>query len=581
MSVFSMSLTELSQQYDNLISQMMSVERRPVNRLKSKKSDLNVRSGMFSDLKTKLSALESSAETLAETGTDSVFQTAKSASTTDSDVITATASSNAAEGVYNFRVKQLATATTMTSTGELNTNPSTRSSSQVVAGSGTIDTSESFSDAGFETTPDGTITINSQGFTLSNYSTVDDFMTAINDDASANANIYYDETRDEFVIESDDASDLVINSESGTNPFFTEVNISTGTITTNNSGVESDVLLSEANFDTSVSGTGSFKINGATIDWDADADTLNDLISRINSSDAEVTAFYDDGNDKVSVTSNNTGSEEISFSDETGTFLNDTLNFSGVTQDTGNDALFTINSTDSADEITRSSNTFEINGTTFTLDSTNVTNYSDTTYDTVSVERDDEEITSQINSFLSNVNTVTSYIQTKSEVDPTTYERGGLAGQSTYTRLRTRIRSILLDEVSGIEEGKPDTLRDIGITFNDSLEISVSDSSKLSDALADNPDAVETIFNDSDDGIGTRIESLLEPYVENYGIIDDTMDSIGSQVDRIQARIEDLNDRLAQREEQLNSKFNSMLESLAMLRQQNSTIQAFQSMMGY
>lgn len=559
----------------------MSVERRPVNRLKSKKSDLNVRSGMFSDLKTKLSALESSAETLAETGTDSVFQTAKSASTTDSDVITATASSNAAEGVYNFRVKQLATATTMTSTGELNTNPSTRSSSQVVAGSGTIDTSESFSDAGFETTPDGTITINSQGFTLSNYSTVDDFMTAINDDASANANIYYDETRDEFVIESDDASDLVINSESGTNPFFTEVNISTGTITTNNSGVESDVLLSEANFDTSVSGTGSFKINGATIDWDADADTLNDLISRINSSDAEVTAFYDDGNDKVSVTSNNTGSEEISFSDETGTFLNDTLNFSGVTQDTGNDALFTINSTDSADEITRSSNTFEINGTTFTLDSTNVTNYSDTTYDTVSVERDDEEITSQINSFLSNVNTVTSYIQTKSEVDPTTYERGGLAGQSTYTRLRTRIRSILLDEVSGIEEGKPDTLRDIGITFNDSLEISVSDSSKLSDALADNPDAVETIFNDSDDGIGTRIESLLEPYVENYGIIDDTMDSIGSQVDRIQARIEDLNDRLAQREEQLNSKFNSMLESLAMLRQQNSTIQAFQSMMGY
>ena len=133
--------------------------------------------------------------------------------------------------------------------------------------------------------------------------------------------------------------------------------------------------------------------------------------------------------------------------------------------------------------------------------------------------------------------------------------------------------------VSGIDD-KPNTLREIGITFDDNLEITVSDADELSDALADNPDAVEAIFNDSDDGIATRIESLLEPYVENSGMIDDTMDSIDSQIERIQDRIEYLNDRLDKRREQLEEKFNSMFESLVMLRQQYSTIQMFQTMYG-
>jgi len=542
----------------------MAVERLPVGKLQSQKSDLNIKSAMFTDLKNTLAGVKSSAETLAETGTSSIFQTAKTLSTSDSDVVTASASSSAADGIYSFDVTQLTTATSMSSTAQLNTHKSTRSSSQVVAGSGTIDTSESFANADFDNTPTGTVTINDGvhgdwvSADLSTYDSVDDFLEDIED--NTDANIYYDSTRDEFVIESTDSNDLTISGN-----FFDEVNI-TGPVNSDDStiGIETDVILSEANFNTAVSGTGSFNINGVEIDWDASADTLNDVISRINNSDAEVTVFYDDKTDKVIMTSNNTGSETISLSDVTGTLLGSTLNLSEGTQTAGNDATFTINGSDT---MTRSSNTFDLNGTTFTLNSTGSS--------TVNIRRNDSEITSKVETFLSNINAMTDYIKGRSAVDPETYTRGGLAGQTTYTSLPRKLRRILSGEVSGLDVDKPNSLRDIGITFNSDLEIEISDSAKFSDALADNPNILEDIFNSSD-GVATKIDSLLGSYVDDSGIVDNTVETLSSHMERIQDRIDDMNDRMTNREEYLTNKFNSMLENLVVLRQQYSTVQMFQ-----
>lgn len=567
--IFSSSITDLSNQYKKLISSMMAVERTPVRKLQSQKSDLNIKSAMFTDLKETLAGVKSSAETLAKTGTSSIFQTAKTLSTSDSDVVTASTSSSAADGIYNLDVTKLATATSMSSTAQLNTHKSARSSNQVVAGSGTIDTSKSFANADFDNTPTGTVTINDGvhgdwvSADLSSYGSVNDFLEDIED--NTDANIYYDSTRDKFVIESTTSNDLTISGN-----FFNEVNI-TGPVNFDDStiGIETDVVLSEANFDTAVSGTGSFNINGVEIDWDASADTLNDIISRINNSNAEVTAFYDDETDKVIMTSNTTGSETISLSDVTGTLLGSTLNLSEGSQTAGDDATFTINGSDA---MTRSSNTFDLNGTTFTLHSAGSS--------TVNIGRNDSEITSKVETFLSNINAVTDYIKGKSAVDPETYTRGGLAGQTTYTSLPRRLRSILLSEVSGMDGNKPNSLRDIGITFDSDLEIEISDSEKFSDALVENPNILEDIFNSSN-GVATKIDSLIGSYVDDSGIIDNTVESLSSRMDRIQDRIDDMNGRMTKKEEYLNNKFNSMFENLVVLRQQYSTVQMFQSITGY
>lgn len=560
----------------SLIAQYMAIERRPLNALSSQKSGLNVRLGMYTDLKAKLSSLESLAGQLADTTSSSIFNT-KTATTGDAEVISASTGSDAAYGHYNFRIKQLATATTMKSTADLNTAYSTKSTAQVVAGSEGLDTEESFEDAGFDTTPDGSVTINGVEFTLADYDTVDDFMTAVNDDVAAAANIYYDQTRDRFVIESDTASDLII-SESGTNGFLTEVNISAGTYSSNASGVEAGAFLYQANFDSALSSSdsGSFTINGETIEWDADTDTLNSVLSRINSSEAGVTAFYDDTIDKVILSSNTPGSDLIALEDVSGTFLTDILGLDAGTQTQGLDAKFTINSTSDADEITRTSNTFEINGTTYTLADTNVTDYTDTTYTSVDVAQDISALKTKVTNFLSTFNEVYSYLKTKTDTDETTYSRGALAGNSVYGGLKRSLQSIMMDEVSGLDSADPSYLYEIGITFDDNLMISLSDASALTEALTEDPQAVENLFN-STSGVAARIESLLEPFVESYGIIDDTKEIIGDQIDNIDTRISRMEEQLTRKEQKFRNEFASMQQSLYLVMQQQTMLQQFQN----
>ncbi len=55
-----------------------------------------------------------------------------------------------------------------------------------------IAVSESFDKAGFKYPPKGTVTINGEVFNLSDYSSVQSFMDAVNGNPSANVNLYYD-----------------------------------------------------------------------------------------------------------------------------------------------------------------------------------------------------------------------------------------------------------------------------------------------------------------------------------------------------------------------------------------------------
>lgn len=562
---------------ESLIQQYMALERRPIQTLETKKTSLNSQTSVFNEVKSKLLALEETADTLADTTNATIFNQVQVTSD-DTDVMTVTAGTGAAQGRYEFRIRQLATATSMKSTADLNSHASTYSSSQVVSGLEELDTDEAWADAGFDNTPDGTVTINGVTFTLADYTTVDDFIDAVNEHATANALIYYDGTRDKFFIESTDGSDLTL-SETGTVGFLTEVNITTGTHSTNQSGLHAEDLLYLVNFDTglSESDSGSFKINGTTIEWDADTDTLNSIISDINHSDAGVTAFYDDTLDRIVFTSDTMGSEEIEWEDVSGTFLSDTLKLSGVTQSTGQNALFTINSTDVADEITKSSNTFTINGLIFTLKQTTVENdsYSDasTTAVTATSEKDESALTTAINSFLTNYNSVVDYIKSKTTVNVLTYTRGALAGESVFRDLRTSIMGVMLDQVSGIDSGKPSYLADIGITLDENLNASISDSTALSDWLEDDPDAVADLFN-STYGVATRMVALVEPYTESYGIIDDRKEAIGDKIELLDRRIDRLEDRLAIKEDYYRKQFTALQDSLNMITYQQSILQS-------
>ncbi len=140
---------------------------------------------------------------------------------------------------------------------ETNITPGTYSSSvtssAAVSGTFSMDVSQSFSSAGFATTPDGSVTINGITFTLSDYSTVQEFMDAVND-SNADAYFFFDNTYQTFYIQQKNiGSDLVISESPDTAGagFFTQANLTPDTypskgVTTTSSAHELIDMLDRA-----------------------------------------------------------------------------------------------------------------------------------------------------------------------------------------------------------------------------------------------------------------------------------------------------------------------------------------------
>ena len=568
-----------SSSLETIVQQYMALEKRPLSNMQSQKGNLRSTITLFEGFKSQLNALQGVVENLKDSDSSSAFQVVKVESS-DVDSVAVTGSENAAEGSYDIRVRQLATSTTMRSTATLNTAVSVKSNRQVVAGSENLDTSLSWEEAGFASTPTGTVSFNSGAgwieFTLSNYDSVDDFLEAVSGDSVAGVNIYYDENDDKFIIENDaTGGDLSVN-QSTADGFLSQAKIAdqvSSTIiedtsdhifTSNNTGVQTSAYLYQTNFDNDLdeTDTGRFEINGATIEWDAGTDTFADVIYRINSSEAGVTAFYNDSLDKITITSNSTGNEAILFEDVEGAFLADVLKLDGVSQDLGDNALFTVNSGSVEDEITELSNTFTLNGLTIELESVTVDNddYADAGISSVKIssERDIEAIEKNIDQFLSKFNGVVDYLKTQMSVNVTTYTRNALAGESIVRTLRSNLINIVLQEVSGIQDGDPATLSEIGITFNNDLNLEISDTTLLREYLTSSPNKVSNLFQDTN-GIATRIYDSMDVYTESYdGLIDQRKEILEDQISEIDTRIDRFNERLDIKEAQYRTQLTSL-----------------------
>jgi flagellar hook-associated protein 2 len=103
------TLETYSVNLNNYLDQYLSYLRAPITRLETQKSDLEIKSAIFSDLSTKLQALEDVLDGLSGTGTSSVLRM-KTATSSDDSLVTAIATSDAAPGAHTVFVTQLAKA---------------------------------------------------------------------------------------------------------------------------------------------------------------------------------------------------------------------------------------------------------------------------------------------------------------------------------------------------------------------------------------------------------------------------------------------------------------------------------------
>ena len=343
-----------------------------------------------------------------------------------------------------------------------------------------------------------------------------------------------------------------------------------------------------------------------TITFDP-TDTLEDVAQKINDVQPGATAtVINDGSGanafRLSITSTSSGSA--------GRFVLDTNGFDlGLdTLDEGNDARVFFGSSDPAKAVllSSSSNTLDgvIDGTSIDLKGT-----SDDPV-TLNIQRDTASIEEKVNDFLSAFNSVVERIDFNTRFDAETNARGSFLGDSTTQRLRQNLFAAIQAPGQGLT-GQFTSLVQVGVTIGSGGTLSL-DSAKFREALETDPEAVEArfvarefedgtagqtpIFNEAGEQVGTvtdpeatlgftrqGVAGILEELANSYtnsvdGIFTNRTDSLKTQIDLQEGRIEAFDVRLANRREVLGREFLAMERAIGSLQTQQASLGQIQSL---
>ena len=77
----------------------------------------------------------------------------------------------------------------------------------------------------------------------------------------------------------------------------------------------------------------------------------------------------------------------------------------------------------------------------------------------------------------------------------------------------------------------------IGITVNASGKMSITDSTTLTNAIANNSSDVAAIFSDTTDGVGLRLKNYLDYLNLPGAMLPNTIDTVDAQMQQIHDRI--------------------------------------------
>jgi flagellar hook-associated protein 2 len=548
---------------NSLIDQLMSIERKSEQLLQTKKQKISWKKDLWSDIKSSLSALDSSTQAMLKRSS----MLARNTSTSDEDVLTATSTSDAALSSYDINVTALATSSKLASgsgvsgmgisngidpdqpiskyTSKFSTNPT--------EGKFTINgVTFNLTDSDDDNIIDSLDVTNSSGTSVfassvSTGITLNDIMTAFADDdvlTATGAAVAYSEATDKITVTaSAPGGSLNMGSAGDTSNFLSVA----GLLTAQRSGdtktsvshfgqIRTSQILANANFTTAITGdangNGEFTINGVSIEYNKNTDTLKNVIDRINSSAAGVNANYDNVRDKLVLTNKATGSLSISRTDVTGNFLSAVDLLTGATETAGTNATMTISGVNNGNPIASASNTVTdaIEGVTLNLLKEGPA--------TITVGQDTTKAKDAIKDFVTKYNATITLINDKlneKTVDNPQSVYESKQGLLRGNRQLAEIKYNLVDESMTVIPGVAatlDELSDIGITidktdFGKSGNL-VIDEAKLDEALADDPASVANLFfkdadgdgkidKDDDDGVAAKFSNYLDGLLEKGG----------------------------------------------------------------
>lgn len=384
-----------------------------------------------------------------------------------------------------------------------------------------------------------------------------------------------------------------------------------------------DDSLSVLGFDTSVSSTTtlaemgivddvSFNIDGTTLTFDS-SKSISDMISSINATAGSDIASFDETKAYIRIAGVDI---PMDFIDSSGKIFGQTEGTLGVAASApvptttdlfsvteGSNAVMSINGV----EIERNSNSFTVDGVSFSLLSTT------TDASTVTVTQDTDQIYDTVVKFVEDYNTLINSMNELLDADPT-YKKydplttaqedemtetqvakwekkskeGLLRNDSTLTGVLSSLRGCLYTKPEGSM-----ALYELGITttyFGTKDNLAISDTSKLKTLISENPEAIKKLFTDTESGLATLLNKSLDD-AASISTVDtgslvriagaagktDTKSSIYKQIKEIKTKLKSLDKKYDKEYKRYWKKFNEMESYISKMNSSSSWLSSLTS----
>jgi flagellar hook-associated protein 2 len=541
---------------------MIQVQRAPEQRLQTEQNQLQQQNNAFNSIKTQITVLSQRVDALK----DPALFGARAATVANAAMATVSSTGASPLGTFTLDVTQLATAAKQKgATNIASAIAATSDVSGVVLGS-----------AGFATDiTAGTFTVNGKQIIIANTDSLQSVFDQISTATGGTVTGSYDATNDKIVLNS--SSEIILGTATDTSNFLAVTKLTnngTGDIESGAAlgGVKKAKVLVDANFATAISdggsGTGEFKINGISINFSQAKDSVQNVIDRINSSAAGVTASYDSVNDRFVLTSKTTGDQGIALEDVTGNFLAATGLTTG-TLEHGKDLLYSI---DGGGQLSSKSNTISSDSSGMDGLSISVLDKGTTTF---TVSSDSAKIKTAITDFITEYNNLQKLIDTNtaSTTDASGKVTAGLLAQDNDAAdIASSLRSMITAQFGNGLSIK--NLEDLGIKSNGNDDtIELDDESKLDAALADNLTGVTNIFTDKTEGLGVKLAAFIDKTTGDDGTLIAHQKTLTDQISDIDTQVSDIERYLSDQKDTMTAKFVAMEQAQATINQQLQYLQ--------
>ncbi|HMS58501.1 MAG TPA: flagellar filament capping protein FliD [Tepidiformaceae bacterium] len=473
---------------ESVISQLTALRQGPIRKLEVQRKQYTAQKAALSGLSANFSALLLRAKALTE-----ATSVSGKTSSVDGTGVAAAATPSSALGTFSVNVTQLATGTTAQGTAltaavdQVSTLSSSNFNIPVSAGTFTI-----------KTATGGTATIAVDPATQS----LDDVVAAINaTTVGITASVTNDTNgRANRISMTSTQGAISLGAGGDTSNFLQATNLvaspgtTTRTSTFDLARLNPGGKMATASFlgGPPAAGPQSFSINGVQINYDTAADSLNDVIGRINASTAGVTARYDGQTDTIKLTQTKTGSLTITLADNGGGDFLAKTGLLAAAQTMGTNAQYAV---DGGATQYSDSNTVTVNGSTLTLSATT------TTPAKVTVSQDTASAVTAVKNFVAEYNGLMDAINAATKNNgKDTSTSGSLVGDSSLAAVQSSLRSIISSAGSNLT-GNFATLGQIGLSFGavgsavGSTTKLVLDEAKFKSALASDPASVQAVLS--------------------------------------------------------------------------------------